>query len=292
MEKFATFIMHNRHIAILMAGFFGIVALKVPPFAYLGAAIVALAALRRGWLEGLWIAMPAALLVAGGWQAFGSRPGLDFPLVYALWLPLPLATETLRRSSSQGLALLTIGLIVGSFVFAMHLAVGDVVAYWHEWLKRAVAAVPGATVKGFEDNDTLRLANGFIAMMYGFGLSFALLLGRWLQALAYNPGGFGPEFRELRLPRLLLPAIVAVLWAAGSWSRILAADLLMVAILLYFFVGMAVAHAVVHLKKASGLTLLPLYIALLYMPQLSLAAIAFVGALDAVVDLRARVAKP
>jgi len=38
-----------------------------------------------------------------------------------------------------------------------------------------------------------------IAYVLAFNSFTGVLLGRWLQALLYNPGGFGAEFRELRL---------------------------------------------------------------------------------------------
>jgi hypothetical protein len=288
MRDVAVFLMGRLWIAGLAAGFFGILALGLAPFAILSSAVVALVALRRGWLYGLIVALFAGLLVGAAWWALEARPGLAFPLVFALWPPLLAATETLRRTESQGLALLVVGLTVVGYVVAMHLVVGDVVAFWHEWLKRAVAAVPGATVKGFEENNTIRLMNGFLGVLYGLSLMVALLFGRWLQSLVYNPGGFGPEFRRMRLPRLVLPVAVAVVWAAGWWNPILVADLFMAGILMYFFVGLAVIHGVIAVRGLSSGWAVPVYIALVYFPEVVLAGLALVGALDAFVNFRAQ----
>lgn len=292
MREVAAFLMRSLWIAGLAAGFFGVLALRLPPFAILGSAVVAVVALRRGWLYGLAVALLAGLLVGIAWWLLPARPGLAFPLVFALWPPLLIATETLRRTESQGLALLAVGLTVAGYVVAMHLAVGDVVAFWHEWLKRAVAAVPGATVKGFEENNTLRLMNGFLGVLYGLSLMVALLFGRWLQSLLYNPGGFGPEFRSLRLPRLVLLLTVAVVWAAGGWNPILVADLFMAGLLMYFFVGLAVIHGVIAARGLPVGWTAPIYIALLYFPEMVLAGLALVGALDTFVDFRAQKGRP
>ncbi len=288
MREFAAFVMRSLWIAGAVAGLLGIVALKMPPFALLSAAVIGLAGLRKGWRYGLAASLVATLAVTAGWYMLGSRPGLEFPLVFALWPPLLLAAEVLRRTESQGFALLAIGLTLVGYVLTVHLVTGDVVEFWHAWLKRAVAGVPGATVQGFEENGTLRLMNGFLAVLYGLSLMLALLFGRWLQSLVYNPGGFGPEFRRLRLPRLTLPVAVGVVWAAGLWNRVLVADLFMIAILLYFFVGLAVIHGVIAVRGLSWGWAAPLYLALAYLPQFVLAGLALLGAVDVFVDFRAQ----
>jgi hypothetical protein len=286
MREFALFILRNRWTALLVAGLFGIAALKLAPFALLSTAALGLVALRQGWQDGLFVAAGAGLLVGAGGLVLESPPGLDFPLVFALWPPVLAASEVLRRTESQGAALLTVGLTVLGFVLGMHLITGDVVQFWHDWLRRAVAAVPGATVRGFEEENTLRLINGFVAILYGLSLMFALLVARWLQSLVYHPGGFGAEFRRLRLPRLVLPALVAAVWAAGTVSPVLVADLFMVSMLVYFFVGLAVIHGVIAVRGLPWGWAVPVYLALFYLPQFALSGLALLGALDTLVNFR------
>lgn len=265
--------------------------MKVLPLGLLSAAALGLVALRKGWLEGVVIAAGAAAVVWVGWSMMEHRPGLDFPVVFAVWLPLLVCAESLRRTESQGLALIVTGVIVSGFVLGMHWVTGDVVAFWQSWLKRAVAAVPGATVQGFERDGTLRLMNGLVAVLYGFAMMFSLLCARWLQSLVYNPGGFGREFQRLRLPRLALPVIVGAIWASGSVSQTLVADLLMVAIMMYFFVGLAVVHGLVTIRRLHWGWSAPPYVALAFAPQYALVGLALVGAADALIDFRARARK-
>lgn len=289
MRAFADFIMRSPFTALLVAGLFGILALKIPPFCLPSAAVAGLYALRKGGLAGALVALGAGLLVGGGWWLIGARPGLDFPLVFALWPPLLLATEALRRSGSQGAALLVVGLCAAGFVAVMHLATGgDVVGFWQAWLQRAVQTVPGATVRGFEENNTLRLMNGFLALLLGLSLMLSLLFARWLQSLLYHPGGFGPEFRNLRLDRMVLLLAVSAVWLAGAWSQTLLTDLFMVGILMYFFVGLAVIHGVIAVRGMAAGWALPLYILMAYLPQFVLPALALLGAVDAFVDFRAQ----
>lgn len=291
MRDFAAFIMRSRLHAIAIAGLFGVLSLKVLPFALLSAAALGLVALRKGWLDGAVVAIGAAVVVGAGFFLMELRPGLNFPVVFALWLPLLICAEVLRRTESQGLALLVVGLTVGLFVLGMHVVTGDVVAFWQSWLRRAVAAVPGATVQGFERDGTLRLMNGLIAVLYGIGLMFSLLCARWLQSLVYNPGGFGPEFQRLRLPRLALPVVVGAIWASGTVSQILVADLLMVAVMIYFFAGLAIVHALVAFRRLHWTWSAPPYVALIFAPQYAVVGLALVGAFDALIDFRTRVRK-
>ncbi|BBA32557.1 uncharacterized protein sS8_0592 [Methylocaldum marinum] len=291
MSDFAAFIMRGRMHAILVAGLFGIFSLKVLPFGLLSAAVLGLVALRRGWPEGVVVAVGAAVLVWAGWFMMELRPGLKFPLVFALWLPLLFAAEALRRTESQGLALIIVGLAAAAFVVVMHLVTGDVVAFWQAWLMRTVAAVPGATVQGFEREGTLRLMNGLVAGFYGMGLMLSLLCARWLQSLLYNPGGFGPEFRRLRLPRLALPVVVGALWAAGAVNVIMVADLLIVGMMMYFFVGLAVIHGLVAMRGMHWGWLAPPYLALIFAFVYAVVGLALIGATDALIDFRARARK-
>lgn len=281
-------IVRNLWVAGVFAGIFGVLALRLPPFAIFSAALIALLALREGWQRGVGVAVIAGLIVSGGWGWLGSRPGLTVPLVFALWPPLLLMTEALRKTGDQGRALLVAGGVMLAFVLGMHAFTGDVVAFWHEWLRAAVTAVPGATVKGFEENDTIRLMNGFMALIYGLGLMLSLLLGRWLQSLAFNPGGFAREFRQLTLPRWLLPLAVLLIWAGGLWDAVLLADLLMAGILIYFFAGLAVLHGVIAVRGLPSLWLAPAYLLIMFFPPQALAGLALLGAVDTFVHFRAQ----
>ena len=288
MGAFVTALLGNLWLAGAVAVLAGVLGLKVPPFAILSGAVVALLALRRGVAVGLSVAVIAAIPVGAAWVWLGTRPGLVFPLALALWPPLLAAAEVLRRTGAQGLALLVIGLTVAGYDLAMHLAVDDVVAFWHDWLRQAIAAVPGARLQGFEEEDMIRLMNGFLGFLYGLSLAVALLFGRWLQSLACNPGGFAPEFRRLRLPRVLLPVAVAALWAAGWFDPLLAAEWFMAAMLVYFFVGLAVIHGVIAVRGMAPGWTVPAYVTLVYLPSIAIPGLALLGALDAFVDFRAQ----
>jgi hypothetical protein len=245
-------------------------------------------ALRRGFSSALIVAIGALLLVAVGWFFVRLRPGLGFPIVLILWLPLLTGAFVLRRLQSQGTALLSVALVCTLGVIAMHLATGDVVAFWHGWLSRAVTGVPGATVRGFERDGTLRLMNGLVALFLGIAAMLSLLLARWMQSLLYYKGAFAVEFCELRLPRTVALVVVAVLLVAAAVSQVMLVDLLMVSIMMYFFVGLAVIHGIVRKRNLSWLWAAPPYLAMAFMPQYAMVGVAFLGVVDAFVRFRRR----
>ncbi|HUL11311.1 MAG TPA: DUF2232 domain-containing protein [Methylococcaceae bacterium] len=292
MREFAEFVMRSRFHAMALAGFFGALSLSLLPLAFLSAGIVGLVALRRGWRDGLFVSVGASILVAAGWFLVQSRPGLGFPVVLALWLLVLLSAEALRRSESQGIALMIVASAGALFVIIMHALVGDVVAFWEAWLRRAVTGVPGATVQGFERDGTLRLMNGLIALLFGTSAMFSLLIARWWQSLLYHPGGFAPEFCRLRLPRMVLPGVVALLLVSGYFSQGLLVDLFLICVMMYFFVGLAVIHGVVARRRVPWGWAIPPYIALAFLPHYALVGMAFLGALDSFFDFRGRAARP
>jgi hypothetical protein len=122
-------------------------------------------------------------------------------------------------------------------------------------------------------------------------LLFGLLIARWWQALLYNPGGFGEEFRELRLGRafgILVLFLLALLPFSDGAS--LTGNLLLVPGVLLLFQGLAVAHQVRALKQARQAWLVGLYVAVIFFMPQTLLLIACIGLVDIWADIRSRVA--
>jgi hypothetical protein len=119
-----------------------------------------------------------------------------------------------------------------------------------------------------------------------------LLLGRWWQALLYNPGGFGEEFRGLRLHRGLgIAGLVLVGLVGFTKGPGLVADLLVVLFPLYLLQGLAVVHALHHWRKAHGAWLVALYLALIFFLPHAAILLACIGLSDIWVDIRGRLAR-
>jgi hypothetical protein len=112
-----------------------------------------------------------------------------------------------------------------------------------------------------------------------------LLLGRWWQALLFNPGGFRPEFHQLRLGRPLALLALALFGAAVLSGWPVLSNLVLVLGTLYSVQGIAVAHALVFKLRLSPAWLLLLYLFLV--PLLSQLVMAL-GIADAWADFRTR----
>jgi hypothetical protein len=118
----------------------------------------------------------------------------------------------------------------------------------------------------------------------------SLILGRWWQALLYNPGGFQQEFHQLRLsPQLavlftvLFMAIGAQGGSFGIWGLILVMPILLA--------GIALVHWLVSAKQWSKQLLVIFYIVLLLsiVSSLLIVQILVIAAIaDSFLDLRSR----
>ena len=125
--------------------------------------------------------------------------------------------------------------------------------------------------------------SGMIAYILAFNGLTGVLLGRWLQSVAFNPKGFGAEFIELRLG---MPASVVCFMGSiflryqGDeywwWSNVLAIPLVLVAI--------AIAHHVAQVKQLAKPWLVLFYFAVFtFMPVM-----ACIGFVDAWINFRNR----
>lgn len=282
----AKFIMRGQSAAIVIAGVFAGLSLVMLPFSILAAAAVALYSLRKGDVPGIVVLLGTVAIVAVSQGFLESRPGLEFPVVYALLPAVWICARILRQSESQELALLAAGGFAALLAAGMHVMVGDVVGWWESWVKHAVTGVKGATFRGFERDGTLDYANGIVAVLYGLSVMVSVLIARWWQALLYNPGGFRSEFHNLRLPKLVLAVIAVLILLTGLLNPGLATDLAMVAVMVYFIQGLAVLHGLVGARSHSQLWLLPPYFFLIILPQYVIVGMALAGALDAVLNFR------
>jgi hypothetical protein len=129
----------------------------------------------------------------------------------------------------------------------------------------------------------LATGNAVIALL-------SLLLGRYWQAALYNPGGFGGEFRELRLPTgavIAMALAAAALWWMGPDWRVWSAA----AVMPLTIVGFALVHAYAA-RANKGVT----WLTLMYVLWIVLDPVKWVWVgcvlVDAFADFRARWASP
>jgi len=294
MRALAAYVMRGRMQAVLATGICAFLALTIPvlaPLSYISGAVVALIALRQNVADTAGI-MGLALLFIGGLAMLSS--GSVMPaLVYAalFWLPAACFALVLRHTGAQGMLVAAAAAAAAAVLVAIHALAGDVPAWWSIHLEQIVAehdlGIDGETIKSLS-----RLMTGFAVggVLVG-GQVVTVLLARWWQSLLYNPGGFGPEFHALRLPRgmvLALVMITAYALLSRSETGTLQWDLVLVGILMLMFQGLAIVHASVARYKVHSAWLVLMYLVLFTMQIYAVLALALLGLADNWIDFRAR----
>lgn len=135
------------------------------------------------------------------------------------------------------------------------------------------------------------IMTGLVVAGTVLGLALTLFLARWWHALVDNPGGFGREFRALRLDRRFAPVavlIVLVALLANALTGGLAGELALVVVVLYMLQGLAVIHAIVNMRGASVGWLVGVYLLLFLLPPQVMMLLALIGFTDMWMNLRAR----
>lgn len=269
----AEYVMLGRRqaiIIVLLCGFF-------PLLYFLSAAVVALVTMRKGYKEGslilLWSLLPAGLL----WSMGDISP-------VVLMLGSFVLAAVLRQTVSWQLVLLlatVIGLLTQfSLVFQTQYR-AQIERVVDEGLHAQLNQ--GAGSETYTAGQLVDLLLSFYGAYHAFMLVICLMIGRWWQAVLYNPGGFQQEFHHLRLdPRImifLLGLILAGLLDVPPLDGWL--PLLSVAPM---FAGLAIAHYVVAVKKMGTPWLVLCYLTLLMMAP----AIILLGMADSVLDIRKR----
>ena len=286
MSYLAKFIMQGRFRSLVTAGVIGGLSQLLLPLSLISSALVSLYILRKGEKEGLVVLVGAAAIIYFISFYVQSRPGLDFPVALILLLPVYLCSRVLRATESQGYAIATAAACSAIFAFAVQLISGDAVVWWGEWLKTAVVGVKGANYEGFEDDGTILVMNGLIAMLLGMSTIASVLIARWLQSALYHPGGFREEFQVIQIPRLFLYGLFILVMVFAALQSNLLYDLLMIAAMMYFFQGLATLHYNVNKKGRSNAFLWPPYLLLLILPHFAIIGLACVGVTDTFFNYR------
>lgn len=279
-------IIQRSVLTILVAGVIGGLSQLLLPLSIVSSALIGLYLLRKGERAGLWVLLFASIIIYQMSFLIPSRPGLAFPVALIILVPVYVSSSVLRTTQSQGLAIVAVGICAALLAIGIQLYSGDAVAWWAEWLQSAVQGVKGATVEGVEENGTLQIMNGLIAMLLGIASILSLLLARWMQAALFNPGGFKKEFQLIVIPRKVLYLWIAFVALFAVMQSSLMYDLAIIGAMMYFFQGLSIFHYTTDKKGYSSAYLLPPYILLFFMPQFVVVGLACVGVTDAFINYR------
>ncbi len=286
MKFLAAYVMRGPFQALGVAALFGLLSIQILPAAILCASIVALFILRKGHKNSLILFFGTIALSYLASRIIPGRPGLDFPIVILLLVPVWFSALILRATESQGLAISAAIFFAALFAIFIELYSGNAIQWWAEWLETAVIGVKNASYQQFADSGSLKIMNGLIASVLGICIVISLLLARWLQASLYHPGGFAIEFSNLIVPRQLVYIIGLILLVCFLINRHLFNDLLIVFSTLYFFQGLAILHFYVEKIKSNKSMLLPVYLLIFFVPQYAIIGLAGAGVMDTFLNFR------
>ncbi len=286
MKFLASYVMRGPTQALNISALFGILSIQILPAAILCSGVVALYVLRKGHKKALIVVFATIAISYLANQFIPNRPGLDFPIVILLLIPVWISALILRATESQGLAISAAIFCAALFAVSIELYSGNAIQWWSEWLETAVTGVKNTSYQGFVDSGSLKIMNGLIASVLGISIVISLLLGRWLQAMLYNPGGFAIEFSNLIVPKRFLYFIGLILLICFLINKNLFNDLLIVFSIIYFFQGLAILHFYVEKNKLSKSMLLPVYLLIFFLPQYAIIGLAGAGVMDPFLNFR------
>jgi hypothetical protein len=283
MRALAEFIMRGRMQATLVV----VVSAALPLLFWLSAAAGSLVLLRRGWSDAAGI-LAWALLPAIGWWYFGE-PRTLLVLLGALSLALLLrASLSWNRVLLCSVALgLVYGLVLGSVfrepIEAMALELQKLMPQMLDGVHQQLSVDERARL----DSLIAPVLTGLIAALLQIVSLLSLILGRYWQALLYNPGGFGREFRALRLPTpLAMLLLVGMLLGPNLGPQM--AMLTPLCSVPLAFAGIALLHGLVAQGRMAKFWLVGLYITLLLFLQLTYPLLVVLAIVDSLLDFRGR----
>ncbi len=290
----ARFILKGPSQAALVAASMAILGLAVPPAAWISAAAIVLVTLVNGPKSGL--LTTALSLLGAGIFAFliFSTPQIAVVFVLLAWLPAWMIASVLRQTVSlaYSLQVLTVmSLLAVILVYAMVPNIGEL---WREPLDIMVEQLAQqsedftlAELKQTEDW-VIKFLPGLFASSLMFGTMLSLFLGRWWQAVFYNPGGFGKEFRSLNLGKASAMCAIVIMLVAIFANSVFGLAMVAVVFVLYSMQALALLHAVIKIRQLNAAWLFFVYLTMFFVPQVMLLLI-LAGFADPWLDIRQRI---
>ncbi|MNM72460.1 hypothetical protein D3C81_841550 [compost metagenome] len=284
MRAIAEFIMRGRMQATLVVA--GCAAL--PLLYWLGAAAGCLVLLRRGLRDALGV-LALGLLPALAWWLYSDDPRALLVLLGSASLALVLrASESWNRVLLVSIAMGVVFSVVLGTVF------GPQIEMLAQALIKVMPSLLGDVYQKLSVDEQARFASliapvltGLIAALLQIVSLLSLLVGRYWQALLYNPGGFGREFRAIRIPLLPAMLLLACMLLGPNIGPQMAMLTPLCSVPLVF-AGLALIHGLVAQKRLARFWLVGLYVTLLLFMQLIYPLLVVLAIVDSLIDFRGR----
>ncbi|MGY3174540.1 hypothetical protein ACVWYU_003952 [Pseudomonas sp. TE12234] len=286
MRALAEFIMRGRMQATLVVA--GCAAL--PLLYWLSAAAGCLVLLRRGMRDALGV-LALGLLPALIWWLKFDDPRALLVLLGSSGLALVLrASESWNRVLLVSIAMGLVFSVVLGTVFSSQI---EMLA---QDLIKILPLALGDLYQKMSVEEQARFASliapiltGLIAALLQIVSVLSLIIGRYWQALLYNPGGFGREFRVIRIPLGPAMLLLALMLLGPNFGPQMAMLTPLCSVPLVF-AGLALIHGLVAQKRLARFWLVGLYVTLLLFMQLIYPLLVVLAIVDSLIDFRGRLA--
>ena len=279
MRALAEFIMRGRMQAALVA-FFGSLLPLISP------AAVSLVTLSKGLSEGALIALWALLPLLVVFYISDFNVMVTLSSIVGV-LGVMAASELLRLSTSWSRTLIFVVAFSGIAAVALDFLFAEQTNAFELVVAELFREVQQQQENAFIPGRSFLL--GVIGYVIALTSVICLVLGRWWQAILYNPGGFQAEFHQLHfgvVPAvILLAGMLASDFASqefASWAGLLGLPLLLA--------GIALVHYSVVFYQLGRHWLVVFYVVLFTVSPLSLVLVGL-GFLDSILNIRSRLVK-
>ncbi|HEB82976.1 MAG TPA: hypothetical protein ENJ11_08945 [Gammaproteobacteria bacterium] len=293
----ARFILKGHSQAALVAATTALLGVLFTPALWVSGGAIVLVTLVKGPRQGI-ISMLLAIAGAAlfSWLVFAA-PQMAMMFVLMAWLPAWLIAAVLQQSVSLAYSLQVLTGIALAGVAVLYALWPDMGEAWREPLEQMATQLASQSDE-FSLDDLNHTVDWLLAFMPAllassvmFGAMISLFLGRWWQAVLYNPGGFGREFRSLNLGKTAALIALAIMLLAMVTGSVLVLGLVTVVLMTYSIQALSLIHAVVNIRQISGAWLFFAYALLFFIPHLLILVILLAFA-DPWLDIRGRLAAP
>ncbi len=291
----ASFIMAGRKQAAFFIILSTLLSLILPPVGLFSGAAIALITLRIGWQQGLIYTLLGSAVLAIVTYLFKQDASLGITAGLIGWLPIVFFASFLAQTGSWQRTLQALLAVTIAGVLLFHLYQPDPALFWQAMLEQFKPLLQEAyKLSGSEADELIQGMVGWMTGVFAAAIAvtvaLALLLARHWQAMLYNLGGFGKEFRQLSVGKI--PAIVMVLCIVlAIVGSTLAVEILIIAVGVFMLQGIAVAHSVVHQLEMKAGWLVALYMLLFVLLAQMFVLLAAFGIIDNFIDFRGKIAK-
>ncbi len=289
----AGFIMAGRIQAAIFVVLSTLISLLFPPLIVFNNAAIALITLRKGWQQGIIYTLLASVTLLIISVALDQQASRGFLAGLANWMPMVVIASALGITQSWSKTLQLILLTASAGVLLFHFMQPDAAAYWKPVLEQFKPLLKQgyqlSDAKIDESiNDIAKWMTGTFAAALALISILSLIIARNWQAVLYNPGGFGEEFRQINLGKQAAIAVLVGIAIAVLTMNQLVVELIMVGIAVFMFQGLSLAHALVKRYNLKIAWLIGLYVMMFLLLIQMIVLLATFGIIDTFVDFRHR----